>query len=214
MPWATTLPVYDPTQPLRAQVLTTPATQIEGGWHLGPLTARVLSLRSAPPQTFPGILSAGRAPFGARPLALWDVWPDHPLALVVNLAVPNRETELARLRQKRGLAFLQRGTLLGDISPEHAVLKEELDAVLRDAFAAGHHLLWARVHLVAWGEATAGARQEALIQAGRRSGLEFVPEPVLGSTLFLQTLPLGFDPTHPQERFVRRARRLPSPNLA
>ncbi|MGE3540224.1 MAG: TraC family protein [Candidatus Tectimicrobiota bacterium] len=214
MPWATTLPVFDPTQPLKTQVLTTPATQVAGGWHLGPLTARVLSLRSAPPQTFPGLLSAARAPFGVRPLALWDVWPQVPLALVVNLTVPHRETELARLRQKRALAFLQRGTFLGDTSPEHAVLKEELDAVLREAFTAGHHLLWARVHLVAWGEASAEARQEALIQAGRRSGLEFVPEPVLGSTLFLQTLPLGFDPTYPQERFVRRARRLPSPNLA
>jgi conjugal transfer ATP-binding protein TraC len=41
-----------------------------------------------------------------------------------------------------------------------------------------------------------------------------LPEPVLGSTLFLQTLPLGFDPAYPEERFLRRARRLPSPNLA
>ena len=30
----------------------------------------------------------------------------------------------------------------------------------------------------------------------------------------LQTLPLGFDPAYPEERFLRRARRLPSPNLA
>jgi hypothetical protein len=55
---------------------------------------------------------------------------------------------------------------------------------------------------------------DAVIQAGRRLGLEFLPEPVLGSTLFLQTLPLGFDPAYPDERFLRRARRLPSPNLA
>jgi conjugal transfer ATP-binding protein TraC len=71
------------------------------------------------------------------------------------------------------------------------------------------------VHVVVWGPAEALSQAEdAVVRAGRRLGLALIPEPVLGSTLFLQTLPLGFDPTYPEERLLRRARRLPSPNLA
>ena len=55
---------------------------------------------------------------------------------------------------------------------------------------------------------------EDVVRAGRRLDLEFLPEPTLGSTLFLQTLPLGFDPAWPKETYLRRARRLPGANLA
>ena len=105
--------------------------------------------------------------------------------------------------------------MVGDVAPETAAIKAELDQVLADVYTRGYPLLWARVHAVAWGQAAALPRAEdALIQAGRRLGLEWLREPVLGSTLFLQTLPLGFDPAYPEERFLRRARRLPAPNLA
>jgi hypothetical protein len=210
-----TPPMLDSTQPLRTQVLTVPATPVPSGWQVGALVTHVLSLRSAPVQTFPGMLSATRTPPDTRPLALWDAWPAHPLALVVNLAVPPRQDEITRLRQKRILALWQQRTALGDTAVETQAIKDELDAMLRRAFTAGDRLVWARVHVVAWGPSPTVARaDDAVIQAGRRIGLEFLPEPVLGSTLFLQTLPLGFDPAYPEERFLRRAHRLPSPNLA
>jgi conjugal transfer ATP-binding protein TraC len=156
-----------------------------------------------------------RTPPDTRPLALWDAWPAHPLTLVVNLAVPPRQDELTRLRQKRVLALWQQRTALGDTAVETTAIKDELDTMLRRAFTAGDRLVWARVHIVAWGPAAQVHRaDDAIIQAGRRVGLELLPEPVLGSTLFLQSLPLGFDPAYPEERFLRRARRLPSPNLA
>jgi hypothetical protein len=214
-PLAPTSPVFQPEQPLRTQVGTAPATAVAGGWQLGDITARVLSLRSAPLQTFPGLLSASRTPTGTRPLALWDAWPAWPLTLAMHVAVPPLQAELMRLRQKRTLAFWQRHTVVGDIAPETTALKEELDQVLRDVYTRGYPLLWARVHVVVWGPAdTLRQAEDAVVQAGRRLGLAFLPEPILGSTLFLQTLPLGFDPTYPEERFLRRARRLPSPNLA
>jgi conjugal transfer ATP-binding protein TraC len=109
----------------------------------------------------------------------------------------------------------QQRTALGDTAVETTAIKDELDTMLRRAFTAGDRLVWARVHIVAWGPAAQVHRaDDAIIQAGRRVGLELLPEPVLGSTLFLQSLPLGFDPAYPEERFLRRARRLPSPNLA
>ena len=214
-PLATEPPVMDPEQPLRQQVLTTSATPESGGWQVGSLHARVLSLRAAPLQTFPGMLSATRAPKETLPLALWDVWPAWPLAIVVNVAAPNREAELGWVRLKRNFAVIQRKSLAGDDDPEKQALKQELDEVLTQAYTAGRQLLWARIHVVAWGPADMIPRaNEAIVRAGRRLGLEFIPEPVLGSTLFLQTLPLGFDPAYPEERFLRRARRLPSNNIA
>jgi conjugal transfer ATP-binding protein TraC len=214
-PLAPTVPVFQPEEPLRAQAVTTPGTAVTGGWQWDGLTAHVLSLRSAPLQTFPGMLAASRTPLGVRPLALWDAWPAWPLTLAVHVAVPQQQTELTRLRQKRTLAFWQRQTVVGDVAPETAALKEELDQVLRDVYTRGYPLLWARVHVVVWGPPQLlHQAEDALLQAGRRLGLPLLREPVLGATLFLQTLPLGFDPAYPEERFLRRARRLPAPNLA
>ncbi len=217
-PLTDAMPVILPDVPLNEQVLCTDAWRVAGGWTFGaeadPLTAQVLSLHRAPPRTYPGMLSAPRAPQGTAPLALWDAWPG-PLTLVVNVAVVDQAREKARLRAKRTLAFLQRFNPLGDSSPENVALKDELDTLLRQFFLTGGHLLWGRVHVVLWGQdAALTAGVEDVIRAGRRLDLEFLPEPVLGSTLFLQTLPLGFDPDWPQERFLRRARRIPSANLA
>src|SRR5713101_3547282 len=160
------------------------------------------------------MLSAPRAPQGAQPLALWEASAG-PLSIVVNVAVVDQAQERARLRHKITLAFLQRCNPLGDSSPENVALKEELDTLLRQFFLTGGQLLWGRVHVVVWGEDRALARGiEDVVRAGRRLDLEFLPEPVLGSTLFLQTLPLGFDPAWPKETYLRRARRLPGANLA
>ena len=216
-PLAQEAPVIVPDLPLQEQVLGTDASRLPGGWTFGtdaPLTAQVLSLHRAPPRTYPGMLSAPRAPQGAQPLALWDAWPG-PLSLVVNVAVVDQAVEKARLRQKRALAYLQRFNPLGDASPEHVALKEELDTLLRQFFLTGGQLLWGRVHVVVWGDDRTLARGvEDVVRAGRRLDLEFLPEPTLGSTLFLQTLPLGFDPAWPKEAYLRRARRLPGANLA
>jgi conjugal transfer ATP-binding protein TraC len=134
---------------------------------------------------------------------------------VVNVAVVDQAVEKARLRQKRALAYLQRFNPLGDASPENVALKEELDLLLRQFFLTGGQLLWGRVHVVVWGQEHTLARGvEDVVRTGRRFDLEFLPEPTLGSTLFLQTLPLGFDPAWPKETYLRRARRLPGANLA
>lgn len=217
-PLAAATPVILPDLPLNEQALSMEALRVPGGWTFGPegaqIAAQVLSLHRAPPRTYPGILSAPRAPLGTDPLALWDAWPG-PLTVVVNVAVVDQAGEKARLRTKRNLAFLQRFNPLGDSAVENVTLKDELDALLKQLFVTGAQLLWGRVHVVLWGEALALPRGvEAVQRAGSRLELAFLPEPVLGSTLFLQTLPLGFDPAWPPERFLRRARRLPSANLA
>ena len=163
-------PVILAEMPLNEQVLDTEALRIPGGWTFGTasdqLTAQVLSLHRAPPRTYPGILSAPRAPQGAQPLALWEAWSG-PLSIVVNVAVVDQAQERARLRQKRTLAFLQRFNPLGDTSPENVALKEELDTLLRHFFLTGGQLLWGRVHVVVWGEESALTRgMEDVVREG------------------------------------------------
>jgi conjugal transfer ATP-binding protein TraC len=203
----------DDAVPLKEQVLTHDATRQTGGWTFGQgetaLTARVLSLHRAPPRTYPGMLSAPRAPEGAQPLALWDAWPG-ALTLCVNVAVIDQGKERDRLRWKRHFAVLQGKSL------ENAAIKDELDGLLRTFFVSGGHLFWTRIHCVLWGANPPRLARgvQDVIRVGRRLDLEWVPEPTLGSTLFLQTLPLGFDPTWPSEKTLRRERRIPGIHVA
>jgi type IV secretory system conjugative DNA transfer VirD4/TraG family protein/LAGLIDADG DNA endonuclease family protein len=207
-------PLISPELPLAEQVVRSRATQEPGGWTFDsaetPHTARLLTLHHTAPRTYPGMLSAPRAPQGGKPLALWDAWPG-ALTLVVNVAAVDQAKEKARLQWKRTMAFVQRFTLLGDSSTEHASLKDELDKIFKSFYLTGGQVLWMRAHLVLWGEETPLKRGiDTVIDAGRRLDMEWLPEPVLGSSLFLQTLPLGFDPEWPKERFLQRAKRLPS----
>jgi hypothetical protein len=192
-PAGTDAPVILPDMPLNEQVVGTDAVRVPGGWTLGDgLTAQVLSLHRAPPQTYPVILCAPRAPEGAQPLALWNAWAG-PLSVVVNIAVVDQAAEKARLQFKRMLAGLH-----GKGSLENTALKDELDGLLRHFFLTGGHLLWGRVHIVLWGPDGLLPRGiEDVRRAGRRLDLEFLPEPTLGSTLFLHTLPWGLIPPGP-----------------
>jgi hypothetical protein len=202
-----------PQVPLREQVLSVDATNLPGGWTLSPTdhpsTAQVLSLHRAPQQTYPGILSAPRAPDGTHaPLALWETW-DGPMTLVVNVAVIDQGKAVERLKWKLGLAKLQ-GKALGN-----AALATEVERLLKATLLTGGQVHWGRVHVVLWGDDAALTQGlHRVVLAGRRLQLEFRPEPALGSTLFLQTLPLGFDPVWPAERVLKRARHIPGANLA
>src|SRR5262245_3274056 len=79
--------VCQPDLPLATQVLDRYPTTCTGGWTftdgISTETAQVLSLHHAPPQTYPGILCAPRAPKDTQPLALWQAWSG-PLTIVVN----------------------------------------------------------------------------------------------------------------------------------
>ena len=209
-PLAQEAPVIVPDLPLQEQVLGTDASRLPGGWTFGtdaPLTAQVLSLHRAPPRTYPGMLSAPRAPQGAQPLALWDAWPG-PLSLVVNVAVVDQAVEKARLRQKRALAYLQRFNPLGDASPEHVALKEELDLLLRQFFLTGGQLLWGGPCRGLGPGERPGAGVEDVVRAGRRgsgnSSRNRRREYPVPPTLLWVLIPPGR-----KETYLRRAQRLP-----
>ena len=223
-PWQREARGYDDELPMREQVLRVPArTTEQGTWVFGPdetegegereWEARVMSLQQAPPRTYPGMLSSLHTPEDAEPFAPWEALPDTPLTLVTQVGVPDPESERSMLRQKRNFAYMQRNNLFGEEDPEKKQLREDLDAMMRDTTST---ILHTRVHLVLWGRAgrSMASTLSVITQAGRRVGLEFMPEPVLGHQLFLQCLPLGLNLKYPKEQMLRRSRRIPALSAA
>ena len=219
-PWQRQARCYDPEVPMRDQVLSVPArTNQQAAWVFGPddtdpgrehaWQAKVMSLQQAPPRTFPGMLSSLHAPPDAEPFAPWEALPDMPLTVVAQVGVPDQADERALLRQKRNFAYLQRNTALGEEDPEKVRLREDLDRIMKDTTS---HILHTRVHLVLWGRAdrSMASTVSVLTQSGRRLGLEFLPEDILGHQLFLQSLPLGLNLKYPRDRMLRRSRRISS----
>ena len=223
-PWQREARSYDDEMPMREQVLGVPARTTErGGWIFGPdetvaegeqeWEARVMSLQQAPPRTYPGMLSSLHAPKDTEPFAPWEALPDTPLTLVTQVGVPDQEDERSMLRQKRNFAYIQRNNFFGEEDPEKRQLRQDLDAMMRDTTS---HILHTRVHLVLWGKAgrSMASTFSSVTQAGRRVGLEFMPEPIIGHQLFLQCLPLGLNLKYPKEQMLRRSRRIPALSAA
>ena len=223
-PWQRDARGYDDELPMREQVLSVPAgTTNQGSWVFGPdetaaegeqeWEARVMSLQQAPPRTYPGMLSSLHPPPDAEPFAPWEALPDTPLTLVTQVGVPDQEDERSMLRQKRNFAYIQRNNLFGEEDPEKRQLRQDLDAMMRDTTS---HILHTRVHLVLWGRAgrSMASTFSAVTQAGRRVGLELMPEPIIGHQLFLQCLPLGLNLKYPKEQMLRRSRRIPAVSAA
>ena len=223
-PWQREARGYDDELPMREQVLSVPArTTGEGSWIFGPdetvtegereWEARVMSLQQAPPRTYPGMLSSLHPPKDTEPFAPWEALPDTPLTLVTQVGVPDQEDERSMLRQKRNFAYIQRNNLFGEEDPEKRQLRQDLDAMMRDTTS---HILHTRVHLVLWGKAgrSMASTFSVVTQAGRRVGLEFMPEAIIGNQLFLQCLPLGLNLKYPREQMLRRSRRIPALSAA
>ena len=223
-PWQREARVYDPEMPMREQLLSVPArTTGHGSWVFGPdemqaegsqqWEARVMSLQQAPTRTYPGMLSSLHAPEDAEPFAPWEALPETPLTLVTQVGVPDQEDERAMLRQKRTFANIQKNTLSGEENPESRKLRDDLDAIMRDTTAT---ILHTRVHLVLWGkpERSMASTFSVITQSGRRLGLEFMPETIIGQQLFLQCLPLGLNLKYPKDQMLRRSRRIPALSAA
>ena len=207
---------YNPELPMRRQLLALEAENRAGGWNFGPddetgdsWQVQMMSLQEAPGRTFPGMLSSLHTPPDTDALALWEVLPDTPLTIVTQVGVPDQRDERSRLRQKRNFAYMQRNTLLGGEDPEKVRMREDLDVMLRNT---SQHILHTRVHVAFWHRADKmlTSTLAAATQAGRRLDLDILPENILGSTVFLQSLPLGVDLEFPKDRMMRRSRRISS----
>lgn len=190
--------------PLKRQVLTRPLRQVSGGMLFDaeerPELSRLVSLHHAPPRTYPGLLCATRAPEGGEPLALWNTW-EGPLTIVVNAAVGDPVMAETKRRLK-----LDQAKRHAKGSVENTKIAEALEQIQTDIFTSGGQLYPSRVHVVLWGDPQQIPSGLANVQRrGTLFDLAFIPETgAVGSTLWLQTLPLGFDPAFPSNVVLQR----------
>lgn len=211
-------PAFNPGVPLAEQVATRYLTTDSTGcwWEQDgePWGAQVLSLQRLPPKTYPGLLCAPRAPQGGEPVALWEAW-DGPMRVVVNVASVDQGELLAKLKRKRSMAWMQRLNPLGAASIENQKMEEELSDLLENSYLTRDPVHWMRGHVVLWGEKARLRRGvDDVRRTLRRVNAEFFHETVLASTLFFQSLPLGFNPAYPSEKILRRAHDVPGLQIA
>jgi conjugal transfer ATP-binding protein TraC len=171
--------------------------EIDGGTvTVGGIAHRMLSAIEVPRETWAGMLTRGD---GATPL---DLVPE--CALVFNVAARDPEEVRKFLAAKKRLAFCQQSG--GDGRADIAAIKTEVDDVLGQMYTDGARPYSARIHLVTRGDPSSAAN------AIGRTGLELVEEDALAGTLWLQSLPLGYDPSN--DRAIKRGRTMLGLNLA
>lgn len=210
------LPLILPEHALREQVLSCEAETMPGGWRFGTTDHQtgdfleeyrhqMLSLHRVTYQTYPGMLSAPRAPKDTKPMALWDAW-DKPMTVAINAGVVDPAVEENRLLQKSLIAAFQ-----AKLSSKNRVIKENIDKLAEQHMLTGSQTGAGRLHIAVWSEPQDGQRGVEQVQrAARRVRMALGDEPTLGSTLFLQTLPLGCDWDYPPDWALNRTRRMPT----
>jgi conjugal transfer ATP-binding protein TraC len=183
------LPAEDPERLIREGLAFTHAEIGGASLRLGDREHRVLTVREAPRETWAGMLPLEAALDGV---------------FVLNIEVPRAEEVRKFLAAKKRLAFCQMSG--GDDKVDVSAMKREVDDVCAEIFTEGSRVYSARIHVV-----TRGA-PDAAVNAFSRAGMELVQETALAGSLFLQTLPLAFDPAN--DRALRRGRRMLGLNLA
>ena len=178
-----------PERLIREGLAFTHAEIGEASLRLGAAEHRVLTVREAPRETWAGMLPLEAALDGLY---------------VLNIEVPRAEEVRKFLAAKKRLAFCQMSG--GDDKVDVSAMKREVDGVCAEIFTEGSRVYSARLHVVTRGAA------DAAINAFSRAGMELVQEEAFAASLFLQCLPLAFDPAN--DRALRRGRRLLGLNLA
>jgi hypothetical protein len=174
---------------LREGLAFTHAEIEDAAVRLGSAAHAVLSVRESPRETWAGMLPLEAALDGL---------------FVFNLEVPSAEEVRKFLAAKKRLAFCQLSG--GDDKVDVSAMKREVDDVTAEIFVEGARVYSARIHVIARSAA------DAAINAFSRAGMELVRETALAGSLFLQSLPLAYDPAN--DRSLRRGRRMLGLNVA
>jgi conjugal transfer ATP-binding protein TraC len=183
------LPADDGERPISDGLALTHAEIEPASLRLGDARHFVLTAREAPRETWAGML-----PLDAS----------HEGVFVFNIEVCRSAEVRKSLAAKKRLAFCQLSG--GDGKVDVAAMKEEVERVSAEIFVEGARVYSARLHLVT------RAAPEGAVNAFSRVGIEMVQETALAGSLFLQCLPLAFDPAN--DRALRRGRRMLGLNLA
>lgn len=157
--------------------------------RLGATRHRILSVREVPRETWSGMLPLEAILEGA---------------VVFNIEVCPGEQIRKFLSAKKRLAFCQMSG--GDDKVDVAAMKSEVDQVSSEIFTEGARVYSARTHVLT------SSAPDAAINAFSRVGIDLVSEDAYAGSLFLQCLPLAYDPTN--DRTLKRGRKMLGLNLA
>ena len=200
-------PTYHPDEPLREQMVFNSPMATGEGFDFEGVKTRIISLKELPLQTFPGMFTAE---VGDKP-PLADLVKD--FIMVMNIYIPDQQAEISAVKRLKTFAFLHKTNLFGDTSVESRIIEEETNAVIEKQFGKGLRLLQCRTHFILTGEDEVRLDQavDNVVNNLHYVTCEGIVERMIGKPLYLQCLPLGYDPS--TERFVRRARRFVSDNV-
>lgn len=189
-----TSPLPDRDDRLIADRIAFSHAAVDAAIDLGGEPYRVLSCSEVPRETWTGMIQREAAPIDQMEEGLY----------VLNIESRDPESVRRSLAAKKRLAFCQMSS--GDSKADVSAIKSEVDGVLTDMYADGARPYGVRIHLLLRGE---GA---PVVNAFSRVGVELVEEDALAGTLFLQSLPLNYDPAN--DRALKRGRVLMGANLA
>ncbi len=193
-------------EPLRHQVVRSGASfNAESGQiTLDGTSVRVLSMVELPLETLPGLVSRSR---DGTPSIL-DVLPD--CLLLYDIEILDDYEAKRSLEKKYAFAWNQLRTRK---KVNIAAIEEDANGALGELLA-GRRLLRARLHVVVSGEKPeeAAVRSSSAKRLLQDLGLDVVEEDALALSLFLQSLPLSYDPAY--DRALKRSRSIVSTNLA
>ena len=167
---------------------------VDSAVHLGRETTRVLSCVEVPRETWAGMLQRAAAPL--------DPPRDGPSVLNIECRAP--EAVRRQLAAKKRLAFCQMTT--GDARADISAIKSEVDQVLADMYTDGARPYGVRIHALVRGPVA------PVLNAFGRAGVQMAEDDAFAGTLFLQSLPLAYDPSN--DRALRRGRVMMGANLA
>lgn len=203
-------PVFRTEESLSDQLLyNSPKASLEGFEFEGQYF-RVVTLKELPLNTETGMFTVEMIR-GAR-FSMLDLLKD--FIMIINFYIPRQEQAISRIKMQKAFAFMQRSTYFGDKSVEASEKKEELDSVIRETFSQGHKIIYARIHFIISESSKEKAETSIanILNVLSRMGCEGLKEEIIAASLFLSCLPLCFD--HYYERFIKRAKRMISSNLA
>lgn len=197
---------YGDLEALRHQIVRSAATHHFGTGEvtLGGVTHRALSVVDLPLETAPGMITRPRDGV----FSILDLVPD--CLLLYDIEILDDYEAKRTLERKYAFAWNQLRTRK---KVNIVAIEQDANGALGELLA-GRRLLKLRLHVVVWAEAPGevAVRSTSAKRILQDAGLEVLEEDALSLSLFLQSLPLSYDPAY--DRGLKRSRSIVSTNLA
>lgn len=200
---------YNPSVPLRDQILFSHlVVKNNGGIALGDRHLGVVSVRNFPVE--PYIVFTENL--------LGDIFQDQrqlpfPFLLVLNVTVLDQFAMKAKIERRNQIATIQASGPLGALSPKKRMMAEEFQLAL-SYVAEGKGFIKTSMHMTIFADSEQKVREasQMAVSLFRYAGFDPFEEDAITGTVFLNSLPLGFDPR--LDRFMKRGKTMMTNHIA